>query len=71
MKQFLVYHNLTKNTYYYKEVRFSFCRHEVGEVNSYNHKLVLIINNFDFNTKRKVKNVLLNRLIRFLENKKN
>lgn len=67
MYQILVYHNLNNDTYYYRIVRFSFIRYHLNSINIRNHQLVLIIRDFKKNKKKKMKQKLINRLIRFLE----
>lgn len=44
MKYITVYHNINYDTYYYKIINT--CNYEVGYVNKFNHRLVLI---FDIN----------------------
>lgn len=45
MYQIIVYHNLNDNTYYYKLVKHRNPNFYVGFINSYNHKIILIIDN--------------------------
>lgn len=46
MKKLVVWHNVDKNTYYYRIVRGLFYErynYEVGEINNYGHRIVLVI----------------------------
>lgn len=70
MKQILVYQNLNNNTYYYKIVKFSFSRYELNSINAYNHKLILIISDYDFKKRKSLRNKLIKFLNRLLEKNK-
>lgn len=43
MKKIVVWHNLNKNTYYYRIVKCSYRDYEVGFINQYNHEVILNI----------------------------
>ena len=39
----VVYHNLNYDTYYYKFVSGTYSKYNVGDINSYNHEIILVI----------------------------
>lgn len=39
----LIYHNLNNNSYYYKIVRTTYKKYQIGQKNQYNHQIILII----------------------------
>lgn len=45
MRTLIVWHNLNKDTYYYKFINSTYKRYTVGDFNSYNHKVILVIQN--------------------------
>lgn len=45
MKKMYIWHNLNKDTYYYKINDGTYKNYKIGDYNSYNHQLVLIIEN--------------------------
>lgn len=45
MRKMYIWHNLNKDTYYYKINIGTYKNYKIGDLNSYNHKLVLIIDN--------------------------
>lgn len=63
--QIYVWHNVKKNIYYSRKVfKFPGFTHEVGDINGYGHKLVLIID-----LTRETKKSLRMRLLDFIINK--
>lgn len=68
----VVFHNLTKDTYYFKKLKGYFNQYYVGYINQYNHEVVLIIDVSEFlNCGRKsLKKRFIDRFIRFLEKRK-
>lgn len=73
MRKLVVWHNLNKDTYYYKIVSGFYNTYYPGYVNGYNHKIILVVENLSFTSIKKepLKKRLIRRLIRFLENKLN
>lgn len=43
MKKIIIWHNLNKDTYYYRIVKGFYRNYEVGFINQYNHQIILII----------------------------
>lgn len=69
MKKLIVYHNIPKNTYYYKIIYDFIDKYYVGYKNQYNHEIVLIIDNVNFYIrKEKMKKRIIKKLINYLEN---
>lgn len=70
MKLFIWY-NLNNDTYYHKINYGSYRKWKVGDINSYNHQLIYIVNDVYSSNVRppSLKKRLIKRLIRFLENK--
>lgn len=50
--RFVVYHNLNKDTYYFKYVKFNYYDYKVGLINQYNHEVICVINLRDYITIR-------------------
>lgn len=50
--RFIVWHNLNKDTYYFKFVKHSYYDYKIGLINQYNHEVILIINLCDYITIR-------------------
>lgn len=68
MNQIIVWHNLNKNTYYYKIIKGTYKKYSVGYINQYNHEVILIIDNiyteiYKVSKRKKV----LTKLISFLQ----
>lgn len=67
-QKIIVWFNPHKNSYYYKMVKGTYANYEVGYTNSYNHKIIFIIDNvYVVKPKVSIKTRLIKRLIRFLE----
>lgn len=69
MKKIIVWHNLNKNTYYYKIVKCSYINYYVGYKNQYDHEIILIIdiyNEFTQFYKMPLKKRVIKKLISFL-----
>ena len=65
----VVYHNVNKNTYYYKIISCYKFDHVVGYTNSYGHVIVLVIDKIGFRIyKDSFRKRVLNKLICFLQN---
>lgn len=68
----VVFHNLTKNTYYYKKLKGYVSEYYVGYKNQWNHEVVLIIDVEEFlncgrnSVKRSMKRRVIDRLMSFL-----
>ena len=45
MRKLLVWHNLNKDTFYYKFSYEKYKKYDVGFINQYNHKLILKLEN--------------------------
>lgn len=43
MRLIIVWHNLNYDTYYYKIVKGFYSSYNIGYVNKYNHKIILVI----------------------------
>lgn len=83
MRTLVVWHNLNKDTYYYRFINYIPDEYVVNFINSYNHKIVLIISSPELQPIKDYVSLRyllltpliywLNRLVRFLEkhNKKN
>ena len=39
----IVFHNLNYDTYYYKFTSMTYKRYSIGDVNQYNHEVILVI----------------------------
>ena len=63
----VIWYNPKTSIYYYKLVKFN--NYNVGYVNQYGHRLVLVVDIFkDFFYKEKFRNVVIKKLISFLHN---
>lgn len=71
MKRLIVWFNPNNKTYYYKIVKTYYVDYFVGYKNSYNHEVVLVIDNLYFEQKRtnSLKKRLIKKIIRFLNRK--
>lgn len=68
MKTIVIWHNTKKNTYYWKYISNIIPRYTEGYVNSYGHKVILVINLYkDILHKPTFKKKVLSRLIGFLQ----
>lgn len=70
----VVFHNLTKDTYYYKKLKGFYSDYYVGYINQFNHEVILIIDIFEILEKNKklgrkpsLKTRFIDRLQSFLE----
>ena len=70
-KNLYVWHNLNNDTYYYKFNAGTYKNWKIGEVNQYNHQLVLIIANSVFQPdivyKTSIRKKVLTKIISFLQ----
>ena len=70
MEKIIVWHNLNNDTYYYKVVKCFYRDYEVGYINQYNHKIIIIIPLSNFLThyrKITIPHKVIKRLISFLQ----
>lgn len=72
MHHIIVYLNKNDNSYYYRLVKHRNSLHRIHHINSYNHEVVLIIDNILENYyiyRPPLKKRLIKRIINFLEKK--
>lgn len=71
MKRLIVWYNPNKKIYYYKIIKTHYIDYFIGYKNSYNHEVVLIIDDLYFQQKRtnSLKKRLIKKIIRFLNRK--
>jgi len=69
MKRLIIWHNSKKNIYYYKVVKGYYVNYYVGYKNSYDHEVVLIIDDLIFQQKKYLLKKRLKAFIRFLDKK--
>lgn len=64
----VVFHNLTKNTYYYKKLKGYVSEYYVGYKNQWNHEVVLIIDVEEFlnRGRNSIKRRVIDKLMSFL-----
>ena len=56
--------NKNDNSYYYKKVKGTYMKYEVGYINQYNHELIFVINVSDLiKNKEPLRNRVINKLI--------
>lgn len=68
MRTLVIWHNLNKDTYYYKFYRI--CNYIEGDRNQYNHQVILILNGKEVQPiieKVSLRKTLLTPVIRFLK----
>ena len=44
MRTLVIWHNLNRDTYYYKFISGTYKKYSIGDKNQYNHEVILIIN---------------------------
>lgn len=68
MYRVIVWHNLNKNTYYYKIIRGTYNEYRVGYINHYNHKIIVIVEDIYLHEyKVPLRKRVISRLISFLQ----
>lgn len=71
MRRLIIWHDDKKGVYYHRLINGSYIEqnYAVGSFNSYGHKIVHIVDNFDFYKKRvPLKKKIINKSIHFLKN---
>lgn len=69
MPKVIVWHNLNNDTYYYKLVNGFYMNYNVGYINHYNHKIIVIVPNIYTSSYRvSLRKKVLTNLISFLQN---
>lgn len=69
MKKIIIWYNPNKHIYYYKISYDFFDKFKVGFKNQYNHSVILVIDIYkEILYREPLKNKVINRLIRFLQN---
>lgn len=68
-KYIIVWLNRNKNEYYYKRVKGTYMKYEIGYVNQYNHEVILVINIPELYIKKRtsIRTKLINGLIHLLD----
>ena len=70
MKKIIVWYNPNKEVYYYRVVKCNYVEYTVGFKNSYNHEIVLVIDDFFVQHNHySLKKRLIKKIIRFLDKK--
>ena len=70
MKRIIIWHNPNKNNYYYRVIKTNYVEYEIGYKNSYDHEIVLIIDDLLLQHNRNsLKRRLIKKIIRFLDKK--
>lgn len=68
MPKIVVWHNPKKDMLFYKLVNCSYRDYKVGDLNSYGHKVVLVIDKvYVIRKKMSLRKKVLSRFIRFLQ----
>lgn len=64
----VIWHNLNNDSYYHKLVKGTYIDYEIGYINQYNHKVILVINQvFEYSQKTSFRKKVLTKTISFLQ----
>ncbi len=70
MRKLIVWHNLNKDTYYYKFITGCYTNYNIGYKNQYNHEIILIVSNPELQPIKEyvsLRRVLLTPIVNFLK----